>query len=73
MSRHLLFLVHGMGVHPADLWADAIINKLKTLSRKYPFFQRYPLDDFVTFIPVNYDDILDKILQTWADDSSKIT
>lgn len=73
MSKHLLFLVHGMGIHPANLWANDVINRLTSLSQKYAFFNKHPLDTFVKFVPINYDPMFDTILSKWSKDSSNIT
>jgi hypothetical protein len=73
MSKHLLFLVHGMGVHPANQWANDVINKLSSLSQKYAFFSKHPLDTFVKFVPINYDPVFDTILSKWSHDSGNIT
>jgi hypothetical protein len=73
MSKHLLFLVHGMGIHPANQWANDVINKLTSLSQKYAFFGKHALDAFVNFVPVNYDPVFDTILSKWSHDSGNIT
>lgn len=73
MSKHVLMLIHGMGVHPMDAWAKRVVDKLVEVSKRYPFFNNHPPDTLVEFIPVNYDHILDKVLAAWGRDSKKIT
>ena len=73
MSKHVLLLVHGMGVHPMDAWAKRVVDKLVDVSKRYDFFNKHPLDTVVEFVPVNYDHVFDKVLKNWAEDSKKIT
>lgn len=63
MPKHLLFLIHGIGVHETD-WAEAVDGPVKTLqkvSRQYPYFQSKPLEERVEFAPIHYDQIFQEI------------
>jgi hypothetical protein len=65
MAKHLLFLVHGMGVHRDAAWANGPITKLKELSSSYPFFTDRPLAELVEFKPIQYDHVLSSVLDRW--------
>ncbi len=73
MARHVLFVVHGMGVHEADTWLDEVKQKLDEISRRYPTFKDsgWPAD--VTVVPVNYDDILCNVLKQWQDGAGAVS
>lgn len=73
VSKHLLFLVHGMGNHPAGVWSKPVVDRLLSLSGRYSFFQAHPLNGFVDFVPIDYDNIFDDILRNWSKTSAKIT
>ncbi len=73
MARHIVFLIHGIGEHKPG-WAsekNGPIDTLKKISRNYGFFQsktKAPapkLDDFVDFVPLDYDDILEGAVAKW--------
>jgi len=63
--KHTVFLVHGMGVHQPDVWAKEVTQKLKKVSKKYKYFQSNDLDSLVDFVPINYDNIINEILEEW--------
>ncbi len=63
--KHTVFLVHGMGIHKPDVWAKEVTQKLKKVSKKYKYFQSNDLDSLVEFVPVNYDDVMNQILEQW--------
>ena len=51
MGKHILFVVHGIGVHPAQatpgtpVWSEEIRTKLRACadSARYPFFATHDL------------------------------
>jgi hypothetical protein len=74
MSKHVLFLVHGMGVHKKGSWANSVIKKLKDSSKKYSYFRESKLEDEVKFVPISYDNIISsEVLKKWQEDASKIS
>ncbi len=71
MNKHILFLIHGMGVHKKN-WADTVINKLKELSKDYTYFNENKLTDLVKFVPIDYDHVIRDVLNKWQEDSRGI-
>lgn len=66
MTRHTLFLVHGMGSHEGTQWSDEIWNKLVELSERYPHFQtKKKLSEYAEPFPVEYDYLINKALDRW--------
>lgn len=63
--KHTIFLVHGMGVHQSNVWIKEITRKLKSVSKNYQFFKTNNLEDYVEFFPINYDNVINKILEEW--------
>lgn len=71
MPKNVLFLVHGIGQH-ADGWskaADGPIAALNKAMKLYPscFPNGSQLEDYVDLVEIRYDDIFDKVLDTWKD------
>jgi len=69
MSKHILFLIHGMGAHDSK-WAeepDGPIATLRTLSGGYAHFAQHPLDEAVKFVPLSYDEIFQRITTRWRE------
>lgn len=67
--EHNLFLVHGMGVHDNDTWADKVINKLQETAQRYEYFEGREIKDHVNFIPISYDEKLARLLTLWKENS----
>ena len=65
--KHVLFLVHGMGIHEPDIWAKEVIQKLEEVSKRYKYFQENSLNEKVEFVPINYDDVINKIIEKWKE------
>ncbi len=63
--KHTLFLVHGIGVHEPNVWAKEVIDKLEKVSKRYEYFRKNPLNDQIEFVPINYDNIINEILEEW--------
>jgi hypothetical protein len=73
MPKHLLFLIHGIGVHETD-WAEAVDGPVKTLrkvSQNYPYFQSKPLEDKVEFVPIHYDEIFQEVASQCQRDATQ--
>ncbi|MBK7642122.1 MAG: hypothetical protein IPJ19_03590 [Planctomycetes bacterium] len=66
--QHTLFLVHGVGLHPADTWAQPVIQKLEEVAARYPSFQETPLSQFVRYVPINYDLFFEGAITRWANE-----
>lgn len=71
MARTYLFLVHGVGKHPAETWSDSwkrvLIDKLRTYA---PYKERSPEAierDTIRFIDVGYDSVFEGFRKDWED------
>lgn len=71
MSKNIVFFVHGIGQHAAG-WskaADGPIAALNKAMQLYPacFPAGKTLEDYLDLVEIRYDDIFDKVLDTWKD------
>jgi hypothetical protein len=71
MSKNIVFFVHGIGQHAAG-WskaADGPIAALNKAMQLYPscFSAGKKLEDYLDLVEIRYDDIFDKVLDTWKD------
>lgn len=57
MVQHILFFIHGMGVHD-ETWHEAGLRQLKTAFREYESLKALDFDAQFLCVPVVYDDIL---------------
>lgn len=74
MRKHILFLIHGIGIHETT-WAeepDGPIETLKRASRQYSYFKNKELEDKVEFAPIHYDEVFLEIVSQWQSDATKI-
>lgn len=63
MSKNVLFLVHGMGRHPAAQWADAWKTSILENLRQYSPYREFSLkqiEEGITFAPINYDTVFEE-------------
>ena len=66
MSKHTLFLVHGMGIHKDAAWSDETWKKIVECSERYPHFKSVKkLEDYAEPYPVGYDDLMRGTLARW--------
>ncbi len=66
MTKHTLFLVHGMGAHEGTQWSDEIWNKLVECSERYPHFRtKKKLEEYAEPAPVQYDQFIRAALARW--------
>jgi hypothetical protein len=71
MSRNIVFFVHGIGQHAVG-WskaADGPIAALNDAMKLYPscFPDGKQLEDYLELVEIRYDDIFDKVIDTWKD------
>lgn len=71
MPKNIVFFVHGIGQH-AEGWskaADGPVAALDKAMQLYPacFPAGKKLEDYLDLVEVRYDDIFDKVLDTWKD------
>ena len=76
MPRHIVFLIHGIGIHEAE-WGEEVDGPIKTLekvSQQYAYFQKtgQALTDKVEFVAIDYDEVFEEIITKWQQDSSSI-
>jgi hypothetical protein len=62
---HVLFVVHGMGVHLEEDWMDGVKKELKKAAPSFDIFQEYPLEQWVKLEPVTYDGVFRRVLKDW--------
>jgi len=68
---HTLFLVHGIGEHNEN-WADDIITQLRDTYSAIPSETGQSLDDFVTFKPIQYDQIFENALDRMRANNAEV-
>lgn len=74
MPKHLLFLIHGIGVHETD-WAESVdgpVDTLKKVSARYAYFQSKPIEEKVEFVPIHYDEIFQESASRFQRDAGEI-
>lgn len=71
MSKHLLFLVHGMGEHPAN-WSEVTQKLIKEAYKSYPKLSIVPFDTRFKFVEICYDNIFEDIRKRWKNESDAI-
>jgi hypothetical protein len=71
---HVIFLVHGMGSHEADKWAEGVEDTFKEFydPKRYAFLEAYPMKGNIEFCPINYNDIFDEYLEEARKQADKI-
>lgn len=83
MDKHIIFLVHGMGVYSREengtwvpdttLWHDAQSQVLKELFGKHSEINDgKSFDDVFEVVPIVYDHIFTNVLQAWSNRSDEI-
>ncbi len=63
-DKHLVFLVHGIGVHHAN-WSNDFQLELEKLSRNYHYFKINKLKDQLEFNEITYDKIFRDQIENW--------
>jgi hypothetical protein len=66
MSKHIVFLIHGVGHHPKG-WSDAVIDQIDELAAQYNSMDG-ALSDQLSFVEIAYGDIFDDQLDRWTED-----
>lgn len=72
MSRHIIFLVHGVGTHDPKTWSDTVQAQLRATYSAYGIAKALPFDDCFEFKPITYDDRLEKIRTRWKTDAEDV-
>lgn len=71
MSRHIIFLVHGMGVHGED-WSSDVQNQIRSLYDRYPGLSCTPFEDRFEFSAIRYDHIFDELRTQWGNEPQEV-
>ena len=70
MARSYVFLVHGVGKHPAGTWADSWKSSLiKELQRYAPYRNLTPTQiesEVIAFRPISYDSVFEGYRHRWG-------
>ena len=78
MSKHILFLIHGIGSHESS-WSEELngpIETLKKVSQQYQYFKQAGQDPFgerVECVSVHYDDVFRDMIDKWKKDANDHT
>lgn len=66
MSKHIVFLIHGVGHHPKG-WSDDLVTQLDSLASAYGSMNG-KLSKQLTFVEIAYGDIFNDQLDRWTED-----
>jgi pimeloyl-ACP methyl ester carboxylesterase len=69
---HLVFLVHGMGVHNGA-WSTPYVDAIEGAYDQYESLSSTPLKDRFQFVEITYDDIFQEIVTQWSDNATLIS
>ena len=72
MSRHVLFLVHGMGNFKDD-WSKNIQKLIKDQYKGYTGVDNAPFDDLFEFKEINYNKFFEARRDAWKNKASEIS
>lgn len=75
MGKHILFMIHGIGIHEPT-WAeepDGPAKTLQQLSKEYAFFKKKELSSLVMPISVHYDEIFQGQIKEWQQDAGRVS
>lgn len=74
MSRHVLFVVHGMGICDPASWTGEVEAKLTEVARRYEqkHFPMEYLKNNVVVVPIKYGDILSAKVAEWQADADDL-
>lgn len=75
MSRHVLFVVHGMGVADPVAWTGAVKTQIESLAQQYAN-DGFPVDYLkqnVVVVPIGYGDILTQKVREWQQQAGSIS
>ncbi len=70
MADHIIFLLHGMGTYDAG-WHDKWVQVIGDAYARYPALQEKSFDVQFEFVPITYDVIFRKLVDTWQEEANK--
>ncbi|GAA6139603.1 hypothetical protein NBRC116583_33500 [Arenicella sp. 4NH20-0111] len=71
MKKFTLFLIHGIGIHRSAGWAEATIDLMQTAWARSVNLSG-PMLDYVTIVPITYDEVFESYLNDFSDVSSAV-
>jgi hypothetical protein len=71
MSKHVIFLVHGMGDF-AKGWSTDTQSHIKALYSAYDIASSFPFDNFFRFEEITYNSRFDSLRKQWRTDSAAV-
>jgi len=71
MSKHLIFLVHGMGEWQAG-WSGDTQDLIRELYGRYPYLNSLPFDDRFKFVEVRYDQHFEERREQWKTEAAAV-
>ncbi|MBC54234.1 MAG: hypothetical protein CMQ34_10425 [Gammaproteobacteria bacterium] len=71
MSKHLVFLIHGMGAYKKD-WSTDAQATLKKAYDAYPTLAKVKFNEAYSFQEITYDDKFERIRDAWDSESNGI-
>lgn len=71
VPQHIVFVVHGMGVH-GDGWSDDWVEEFGALYDRYDGLSSEPIETRLQLTPIGYDGILTGLVKKWQTDASAI-
>lgn len=75
MARPYMFLVHGVGKHPAgwdSSWKAALIGELQRYAPYEEMTAEEIESDVIAFVPIGYDEIFEGFRERWGDLASAL-
>ncbi|MDO9075714.1 MAG: hypothetical protein Q7U73_20905 [Rubrivivax sp.] len=71
MSKHQVFLLHGMG-HHAEGWEAPYVAAIKLAYGQFPDLAARDIEQRVDFVTIHYDHIFREVLDAWANNAEII-
>lgn len=71
MSKHILFMVHGMGKYDKD-WHKSIAARIATLYSSYSQLAGLPFSDYFEFESITYDSEFEALREQWKKSSNAL-
>lgn len=71
MSKHVIFLVHGMGSFEKG-WADETTKQVRDLYSSYQISKLLPFDTYFRFVEITYNGHFEELRSKWKSNSGKV-
>jgi hypothetical protein len=70
-QKHVIFLLHGMGIHETG-WEKEFITSISLAYSQYPVLSQVPIAERFKFVPITYDGIFRGLVNGWANNAAII-